>query len=296
MNVKLDNGFTISDITAADKAAYLEHLVEKQIHDQTLNIPFPYTEADADWWINAVTEDTKKQRRSVNWAIRNETGFLVGGIGFHGLEIEKTHKAEIGYWLAKTYWGRGIMTEAVQKVTEFGFKEFNLTRVTANVFHFNLGSAGVLRKAGYQVEGHLRQHYKKDGKIFDGILFSKLSESHSNRVLDHLEFVYLFVKDIQKSKVWYEKALGTPPSVSAEFFVEFRVGTNAICLHPADEKSPLTTGGAVGYWRVNSFQKALDHFVSNGAELYRGPLDIGDGTFICQVKDPFGNVIGLTGR
>lgn len=296
MKVELKNGFSVSDITALDKSAYVEHLAEKQIHDQTLNIPHPYTEADADGWIAAVAGETKKQGRSVNWAIRNENGHLIGGIGFHGLELGKTHKAEIGYWLAKPYWGRGVMTEAVRKITQLGFAEFGLLRITANVFHFNLGSAKVLRKAGYQVEGRLRRYYRKNGKIFDGILFSRLNEPHSGSTLEHLEFVYLFVADLPRNKAWFEEILGVPPSIENGFFVEFRLGSSALCLHPADEKSPLTTGGSVGYWRVHELAKAVEHFISHGASLYRGPLDIGNGEAICQMRTPFGNVVGLIGK
>ena len=49
----------VSDITLTDKPAYLEYLQEKQIYDQTLAIPFPYTETDADWWMGHVAETTK---------------------------------------------------------------------------------------------------------------------------------------------------------------------------------------------------------------------------------------------
>lgn len=176
MNLQLSNSFTITDVTPADKPAYLEHLQEKQIYDQTLNIPYPYTQADADWWINHVAEETQKQGRSVNWAIRRQDGYLMGGIGYHGLELGKSHKAEIGYWLAKPYWGQGVMTEAVKKVTDFAFSELGLIRITANVFDFNQGSARVLEKSGYQLEGHLRKHYKKAGNIFDGKLYAKVRE------------------------------------------------------------------------------------------------------------------------
>src|SRR5690242_9195846 len=99
MRLQLKNDFYVSDICSADKPAYLDHLREKQIYDQTLNIPFPYADADADWWINHVTEETKKIGRSVNWAIRSKDGRLIGGIGFHGAEPGKSHRAEIGYWL-----------------------------------------------------------------------------------------------------------------------------------------------------------------------------------------------------
>jgi ribosomal-protein-alanine N-acetyltransferase len=176
MKIRINDSFFISDISPNDKPAYVEHLKEKQIYDQTLAIPFPYSESDADWWITNVAETTKKQGRSVNWAIRNNDGFLIGGIGFHDFELGKSHKAELGYWLAKSHWNHGIMTEAIKKVTEFGLNEFGLSRITANVFLFNLGSARALEKAGYQLEGVLRKHYLKDGKIFDGKLYAVVKE------------------------------------------------------------------------------------------------------------------------
>lgn len=175
MNLAINENFYVSDIRATDKPAYLEHLKEKQIYDQTLTIPFPYTEADAEWWVNHVDEVTQKQGRSVTWAIRRADGFLVGGIGFHDFELGKSHRAEVGYWLAKPYWGKGIMTETVKKVSDFGFQEFGLVRITANVFDFNIGSARVLEKVGFQLEGNLRKHYKKDGNIFDGKLYARIN-------------------------------------------------------------------------------------------------------------------------
>jgi RimJ/RimL family protein N-acetyltransferase len=175
MKLKINESYHISDITLSDKPAYLEHLKEKQIYDQTLAIPYPYTEADADWWINHNIEAVKAHGRSVNWAIRrSEDDYLIGGIGFVDLKNGKSHSAELGYWLAKPYWDNGIMTGAVKVVSRYGFKELGLTRITASVFHFNLGSARVLEKSGFQCEGYLRSYYKKDGKIFDGKLYAMI--------------------------------------------------------------------------------------------------------------------------
>lgn len=175
MDLKINNDYFISDIRKSDASAYLEHFKEKQIYDQTLTIPFPYTESDASWWIQHIMEETKKQSRSVNWAIRRKDGLLIGGIGFHDFELGKSHRAELGYWLAKPYWNQGIMTGAVEKVCEFAFKEFQLIRITAHIFDFNVGSARVLEKTGFQREGCLRKYYKKDGNIFDGYLYARLS-------------------------------------------------------------------------------------------------------------------------
>jgi RimJ/RimL family protein N-acetyltransferase len=176
MELKVADQILVSDITPADKPAFVEHLKEKQIYDQTLAIPFPYTETDADWWINHVADTTQKYGRSLTWAIRNSQGDLIGCIGFHDFDLGKSHQAELGYWLAKPFWNQGIMTQTVKKVSEFGLSEFGLIRITAHVFAFNLGSARVLEKAGYQYEGLLRKNYKKDGRIFDAKLYAKVQE------------------------------------------------------------------------------------------------------------------------
>lgn len=174
MHLTLASGFTVTDIFDHDGAAYVQHLREKQIYDQTLRIPYPYSEADAQGWIDLNKAETKRQGRSTNWAIRDINGFLVGGIGFGGLEFGQSHGAELGYWLAKPYWSRGIMTEAVHAVTVFAFTELRLVRVQAHVFDFNRGSARVLEKAGYNLEGRLRNFYCKDDRIFDALLYAQI--------------------------------------------------------------------------------------------------------------------------
>lgn len=119
--------------------------------------------------------------------------------------------------------------------------------------------------------------------------------SNSPKILG-LENTLLFVKDVKQSKTWYQRLLGIAPSIDMPNFAEFKVGKSALGLHPADEKSPLSTGGQVAYWAVENFDSTLKHFVANGGKVYRGPLEIEDGRFICQIVDPFGNAIGLIGR
>lgn len=177
MHIPLANGGAITDIDRADKPAYLEHFQDKQISDHIPVIPFPYTAADADWWLAHVADDTAKQGRSLSWAIRAPDGGLIGGIGFDGLQVGVSHRAELGYWLAKSWRKRGIMTDAVRNVAAFAFTELGLIRITAYVFDFNVGSARVLEKSGFQLEGRLRRHYRgKDGTTFDALLYARLAE------------------------------------------------------------------------------------------------------------------------
>lgn len=176
MKISVTDRIHLSEFHLSDEAATIKHFKEKEIYDRTLRIPYPYTEADFQAWLEIVEKATKQQGRPVHWAIRDENEFLIGGCGFDSLQIGKSHRAEIGYWLAKPYWGRGIMTAVVQRLCEFAFTEFGLVKITAHVFADNAASAKVLDKCGFQHEGYLRKHYLKDGKYLDAKLFALLKE------------------------------------------------------------------------------------------------------------------------
>jgi shikimate kinase len=74
-----------------------------------------------------------------------------------------------------------------------------------------------------------------------------------------------------------------------------QVGWQQLWFHEADDQSPSSTGGQVAYWKVEDLDTTLQKALELGAELYRGPLDRSDGFWMCQVKAPFGGVIGLIG-
>jgi RimJ/RimL family protein N-acetyltransferase len=171
MNLAVNEHIHLTEVRPSDKAACVEHLNEKDIYDRTLRIPFPYTLAHAEQYLAVVEKNTRQNGQPANWAIRNEPGHLIGSIGFEGLAIGKSHKAEIGYWLAKPYWGRGIMTAVVHRACEFAFQQWGLARITAHVFALNAASARVLEKCGFVQEGYLRKHHQKDGQLLDARLY-----------------------------------------------------------------------------------------------------------------------------
>ena len=176
MKISVNNQIHLSEILPTDQAAYIEHLKAKEIYDLTLRIPYPYTEADFRARMEIVEKATRQQGRPVHFAIRNDQEFLIGGCGFDSLQVGKSHRAEIGYWLAKPYWGRGIMAAVVRKACEFGFAEFGLVKIEAHVFAENVASAKVLEKCGFVQEGYLRKHFLKDGKYLDVRLFALVKE------------------------------------------------------------------------------------------------------------------------
>ena len=83
------------------------------------------------------------------------------------------HKAQIGYWIARKLWNKGIMTNAVRIITEFGFKKLKSKRISANVFLPNKASVRVLEKNNYKLERILRKYHLKDGKLIDALVFAK---------------------------------------------------------------------------------------------------------------------------
>ena len=84
--------------------------------------------------------------------------------------------AEMGYWLAEPFWNKGIMSEVVSRFADFGFEKFELNRIFAESYISNPGSARVLEKAGFVLEGTLRASVFKDGKVLDQFLYAKIRQ------------------------------------------------------------------------------------------------------------------------
>lgn len=167
MNFQLRHDIRLTEIKRFDEDALIEYLNAPEIYDRTLRIPFPYTAAAAEQWFGIVEKLTKQNGQPVNWAIRNSDDKLIGGVGLEGPGLDRSHRAEIGYWLAKPFWGRGIMTAVVKAVSQHAFENLGLGKITAHVFSYNDASARVLEKCGFEQEGYLKQHFVKDGQFID---------------------------------------------------------------------------------------------------------------------------------
>jgi [ribosomal protein S5]-alanine N-acetyltransferase len=177
INVRSD--VYLSPVREADKTAVTEYLSDRDIHLNTLTIPYPYTEADAEMWIRKRLEHTQRVGHVVSFVIRNADGKVIGGVGADNLDPNADYKAEIGYWLAKPYWGTGIMTDALNAFIEYAFAKFDLRKLVAHVFELNTGSARVLEKNGFKLEGHLRKHYLKNGEMVDARAYGLLKEDRT---------------------------------------------------------------------------------------------------------------------
>src|ERR1019366_3278165 len=172
MKIVVNNQLHLSEFRPSDKPALIEHLNAREIYERTFRIPFLYTDADAEAFLARVAKATDQHGQPAHFAIRSATDALIGVCGLNDFEIGKSHRAEIGYWLAKPFWGRGIMTAVVQRMCQHAFDEFALVKIMAHVVTHNPASARVLEKCGLGQEGLLRKHFLKDGKYIDARLFA----------------------------------------------------------------------------------------------------------------------------
>ena len=124
--------------------------------------PHPYTTQDAREFIRSV----RNRAPETTFAI-DVDGDPIGSVGFVMRHDVERVSAEIGYWIAEPFWGRGIATEALVAVTRYAIATHGFTRVFAVPFATNAASCRVLEKAGYVLEGRLRRSAIKDGVIVD---------------------------------------------------------------------------------------------------------------------------------
>lgn len=125
-------------------------------------LPHPYTRVHADAFIAMATAKEVTEEFAVV-----VDGRAVGCVGYvPGVDVERV-SAEVGYWLGEAYWGRGIMSDAVEALAEYVFAHTPILRLFASVFEFNEPSMRVLEKAGFRKVGVLRRAAVKNGRIID---------------------------------------------------------------------------------------------------------------------------------
>lgn len=141
--------------------------VARQLRDR---FPHPYTRANASIFLKAATSAAEPSNLAID-----VDGEAAGAIGYvPGIDVER-YSAEIGYWLGESYWGRGIVTEALLLVTEYVFGAGNLLRLFALPFADNVASTRVLEKAGFVREAVLRSSSVKYGQPRDQALYARIN-------------------------------------------------------------------------------------------------------------------------
>ena len=94
-------------------------------------------------------------------------GELAGVIGLTKKDDVYKLTAELGFWLGEPFWNKGIATQAVKIIIDYGFEQLGLVRICSCVFDFNKASQRVLEKSGFVLEGIFKNAVIKNNKICD---------------------------------------------------------------------------------------------------------------------------------
>ena len=127
-------------------------------------LPYPYDEADADWWLGMVAENDGKEGV---WRAIVVDGQIVGSISVERMADEERNVGSIGYMILTPWWSKGLGTEAVRQMCGIAFRELALERIIGEVFPENLASARVLEKNGFRLEETKAGAVVKGGKAMD---------------------------------------------------------------------------------------------------------------------------------
>ncbi|MBQ4821971.1 GNAT family protein [Aquimarina sp. MMG016] len=139
----------------------------------TNKFPYPYTEEDGVRFINYTLEDKTAHIFAIEI-----NGEVCGGIGLHPHTDVECKNAELGYWLAEPFWGRGIMTQAIKEIIDYGFAKIDINRIFARPYGSNIGSQKVLEKTGFKLEARFEKTFFKFGEYEDELVYAVRKEDY----------------------------------------------------------------------------------------------------------------------
>jgi RimJ/RimL family protein N-acetyltransferase len=105
---------------------------------------------------------------------RRDDGVVIGSCILYGLDAQ-CRRAEVGYALARSEWGKGYANEAVSTMLDWGFAHLDLNRIEADIDPRNEPSARALERLGFTREGHLRERWIVDGEVSDSWIYGLLA-------------------------------------------------------------------------------------------------------------------------
>lgn len=117
-----------------------------------------------------------RRRQSIYWGIseKNDPSTLIGTCGFNYWN-RLHHKVELSYDLAFEHWRKGYMTEALEAIMQYGFRDMSLHRVSATVSPDNIASIKLLEKLGFELEGCMKDFKLIRGEYQDALVYAKIS-------------------------------------------------------------------------------------------------------------------------
>jgi ribosomal-protein-alanine N-acetyltransferase len=165
------NGWCLRAWRESDAPSLAQHADDVAVwRNMSDHFPHPYTLEVAQHWIAQGQIDFGGE----HWAIALDD-VAVGGCGLHPGSGRFACEVEVGYWLGKAYWGRGVATEIVRVLTERAFAMPGVVRVFAGVHADNPASMRVLERNGFAREGLLRKNTPNAGRAIDSVIYAKIA-------------------------------------------------------------------------------------------------------------------------
>jgi RimJ/RimL family protein N-acetyltransferase len=141
---------TLRAPAAADADRITRLANDQGLARMTCRMPHPYLASDAASFL--AQADAMNPARERVFAIEHEDE---GPIGMIGLHPNGGFAPEIGYWLGRPYWGRGLATEAAQALLAWARRQWGKRAILAGHFADNPASGRVLEKAGFLYTGEV---------------------------------------------------------------------------------------------------------------------------------------------
>lgn len=126
--------------------------------------------------INMINDKIEKNE-GINWAITIKGNpKFIGIIGHYRIQPEN-HRCEIGYMILPEYNGKGIVTEAIKAVLDYGFEDLKMHSIEAVIDPENIASERILLKNGFVKEAHILENELWNGKFWDTVIYSLLKRN-----------------------------------------------------------------------------------------------------------------------
>lgn len=160
--------FTLRPWNINDLDALVEYGNNFNIAKYMRNLfPHPYTVEAGVKFLEMVSKNDPQKVFAIEI-----NGKASGGIGVFPQDDIMRKNAELGYWLAEPFWGKGIITKAIKEMVDYGFKTFDITRIYAIPFGTNKASQKALEKAGFKLEARFEKTIYKNGEFLDELIYS----------------------------------------------------------------------------------------------------------------------------
>jgi len=164
----------LRELRTGDAKEYFEYLTDEHVMKYVARTEVPASvfaaESEMSYWSGLF-----KTGQSFYWAIADKkTDKMIGSCGFNYWRRQH-NRVELAYDLSYAFWGKGIMTRAVDAVTKFSLEKMLAQRIQATVVTDNDRSIKVLERCGYKREGTLKKYFNLHNQVKDSYMYGKVS-------------------------------------------------------------------------------------------------------------------------